>query len=202
MASDEHPIVARPWPGGEKRRGGPTPHHESSGAFLISSINSFILFLVASKSYSSLHNLPPFPTHALLTALPATFDELGSCRGNSAQSFFRILFFHDRLNGRSISEKVPYQNEKLLYNRKGLTHHLRSPSPRHLSFQNLSVDSPPPLSPCRLITLVCYELPILLLYDIADTIVCATETWEVPIPFRIILIVILMRQFFSFPNIT
>ena len=37
-ASDEHPVVARPWPGGEKRRGGRASHHEACeaiGAFLL-----------------------------------------------------------------------------------------------------------------------------------------------------------------------
>jgi hypothetical protein len=31
-ASDEHPVVARPWPGGEKRIGGQASHHEESEA--------------------------------------------------------------------------------------------------------------------------------------------------------------------------
>src|SRR5215468_8119477 len=32
MASDDHPVVARPWPGGEKRIGGRASHHEESEA--------------------------------------------------------------------------------------------------------------------------------------------------------------------------
>src|SRR5262249_29963509 len=31
-ASDDHPGVARPWPGGEKRRGGRASHHEACEA--------------------------------------------------------------------------------------------------------------------------------------------------------------------------
>src|SRR5215470_9931774 len=31
-ASDEHRVVARPWPGGEKRRGGRASHHEACAA--------------------------------------------------------------------------------------------------------------------------------------------------------------------------
>src|SRR6266702_5481016 len=37
-ASDEHPVVARPWPGGEKRIGGRASHHEefeALGSFLL-----------------------------------------------------------------------------------------------------------------------------------------------------------------------
>src|SRR5215813_10543618 len=37
-ASDEHPVVARPWPGGEKRRGRRASHHqecEALGSFLL-----------------------------------------------------------------------------------------------------------------------------------------------------------------------
>src|SRR5262244_1396985 len=37
-ASDKHPVVARPWPGGEKRRGGWASHHEECealGSFLL-----------------------------------------------------------------------------------------------------------------------------------------------------------------------
>src|SRR5215510_4995388 len=42
IASDEHPVVARPWPGGEKRRGGLAPPHEECEA-----IGSFLLPCVA-----------------------------------------------------------------------------------------------------------------------------------------------------------
>src|SRR4029453_17062566 len=38
MASDEHQVVARPWLGGEKRRGGRASHHEECealGSFLL-----------------------------------------------------------------------------------------------------------------------------------------------------------------------
>jgi hypothetical protein len=102
--------------------------------------------LVASKSYSSSHSFLPLPTSPRLTSLPPSpeSERLGVGR----------LFRCQCLSRRSISEKVPYQNEKLLCGCKILPHHLRSPSPSQiircfqvfyqapLSFQNLVLYSP------------------------------------------------------------
>ena len=76
------------------------------------------------KSYSSSHSFLPLPTSPRLTSLPPSpeSERLGVGR----------LFRCQCLSRRSISEKVPYQNEKLLYGCKVLSHHLRSPSPRQI----------------------------------------------------------------------
>ena len=70
------------------------------------------------------HSFLPLPMSPRLTALPPSpeSERLGIGR----------LFRCQCLSRRSIREKVPYQHEKLLYGYKVLSHHPRSPSPRHI----------------------------------------------------------------------
>src|SRR6266700_7772852 len=71
----------------------------------------------------------------------------------------------------------------------------------HRAFPGVLLDIHPRLSPCEVILLLRDDLPIPCINNIADAIVGAAATGEIRIPFRIILIVVLMRQFFPCLNI-
>src|SRR5712691_3739478 len=71
----------------------------------------------------------------------------------------------------------------------------------HRAFPGVLLASTHTLSPCQVIFVLRDELSIPCINNIADAILGSAATGEICIPFRIIRIVVLMRQFFPCLNI-